>query len=317
MTSKSKAKKSDEQLSSMDMKLNWRLLLIISMILNVVLILLLLISNKLNYYVTSALITTVSPNTSTHINDNQCGESSTEIKALEFADPISPNRTFYQIPHQLLVSDEISRIWKIHSNLTNKQLNNIWKDAESKSDWEKVSTLKDQSQDLSIRKLTYKVGKPLEQVLVNIGKFLEEKFLVKLKIDGEASKYGHDDSLLQSRANYDYNNVFRLKGDPFIIRYDVNGVRELNAHKDNADVSFIMLINNPSDFDDGGTYFHLLNQTFFLKQGEILIFPGQLVHMAKPITRGKRFVMSGFLFFDKAFLDMKRLSTLATLPYLH
>ena len=64
------------------------------------------------------------------------------------------------------------------------------------------------------------------------------------------------------------------------------------SHKDNADVSFILLLNEPeTEFEGGGTYIDALNATVPLKQGEVLVFNGQLVHSAAPITRRKRYVV--------------------------
>ena len=47
----------------------------------------------------------------------------------------------------------------------------------------------------------------------------------------------------------------------------------LSSHKDNADISFIMLLNSPEDFEGGGTYFNVLNETLFLNQGKYLSRP--------------------------------------------
>jgi predicted 2-oxoglutarate/Fe(II)-dependent dioxygenase YbiX len=106
---------------------------------------------------------------------------------------------------------------------------------------------------------------------------------------------------------------------PFVIKYDADfgKVNKLRTHKDNADVSFIILINKPSEFSGGGTYFHAIDKILQLDQGEALIFSGQLVHEAVPISSGKRFVISGFVTFNEDFLKMKRLGTLATMPLLH
>jgi predicted 2-oxoglutarate/Fe(II)-dependent dioxygenase YbiX len=105
---------------------------------------------------------------------------------------------------------------------------------------------------------------------------------------------------------------------PFVIKYDAKfgTVSKLRTHKDNADASFILLINRPSEFTGGGTYFHAINKTIHLEQGEALIFAGQLVHEAIPITSGKRFVISGFITFNDEYIRMKRLGTLATIPLL-
>jgi predicted 2-oxoglutarate/Fe(II)-dependent dioxygenase YbiX len=92
-----------------------------------------------------------------------------------------------------------------------------------------------------------------------------------------------------------------------VIKYDASlgKASKLRTHKDNSDVSFILLINEPSDFEGGGTYFHGINKTIYLGQGEALIFNGQLVHEAIPISAGKRFVISGFIKFTDEYIKMK------------
>ena len=93
---------------------------------------------------------------------------------------------------------------------------------------------------------------------------------------------------------------------------------DVRLHKDNADVSFIVLLSDPADFEGGGTTFEAIGGApLTLRRGEALIFAGQLVHGAAPVTSGRRYVLSGFTNFAKEYLEMKRLGTLATLPYLH
>ena len=77
-----------------------------------------------------------------------------------------------------------------------------------------------------------------------------------------------------------------------------------------------MLLNDPSDFDGGGTEFEAMG-TLGASLGEALVFNGQLMHRAVPVTRGQRWVLSGFTFFSQEYKDMKRMGTLATMPYHH
>jgi predicted 2-oxoglutarate/Fe(II)-dependent dioxygenase YbiX len=87
--------------------------------------------------------------------------------------------------------------------------------------------------------------------------------------------------------------------------------------EDNSDVSFILLLSDPSkDFEGGGTYFYDLNENLHLRQGDALVFNGQLVHEAAHITKGLRYVIAGFTLFDQNWLKMKRLGTLATMTTL-
>jgi hypothetical protein len=109
--------------------------------------------------------------------------------------------------------------------------------------------------------------------------------------------------------NVEMNDLELLSESPFIIKYDETQ-KDLKSHKDNSDISFVILLND--DFKNGGTYFNDLDETLELKIGEVLIFPGQLVHSAKPITLNKRYVLSGFININPKIKKNQRLMTLKT-----
>ena len=43
--------------------------------------------------------------------------------------------------------------------------------------------------------------------------------------------------------------------DVFVVKYQVTGQRELSVHRDGALMTFSLLLNDPADFEGGGTYF--------------------------------------------------------------
>lgn len=226
------------------------------------------------------------------------------------------NENFVVIPPDLLVK-KVNIIWKTQSNITKKNLDLIWRTADTRTDWGTYSKFSNTqtSEDLYINMLPRKVAQPIEKLMHRLALFVNEKFLIQSPQDGLASS---------PHSIPEYEKYVLLKGMPFVIRYtaqdgsDGTGFGGIGHHKDNADVSFIVLLNDPvRDFDGGGTHFPLINQTLTLQQGEILLFSGQLVHGAAPITRGKRFVLSGFLTFSDDYLKLKRLTTMETLGYLH
>lgn len=114
--------------------------------------------------------------------------------------------------------------------------------------------------------------------------------------------------------NIPKNQLNLLSKSPFIIKYDTNK-RNIDAHKDNSDISFVILLND--EFEGGGTYINNLDKTLQLNVGQVLIFPGQLVHSAKSIISGERFIISGFIGINKDYILKQRLRTLDTfwLPY--
>ena len=133
------------------------------------------------------------------------------------------------------------------------------------------------------------------------------------------SKWADLDGAIAKRGKYPpYSSVPRLKGTPFVIRYSAAlNATGLARHKDNSDVSFILLLSRPADFGGGGTAFDALPEPVHLQQGEALVFNGQLVHGSLPITAGSRYVVSGFVNLAPEYLDMKRRATIATTVYHH
>ena len=93
------------------------------------------------------------------------------------------------------------------------------------------------------------------------------------------------------------------------------------VHKDNADVSFVVLLSDPDDFElvGGGkaaTQFEAFGPVA-LQQAEAIVMNGQLVHESVPLLKGRRYVLSGFTYMDAKYLDMKRRDTLVTMAYSH
>ena len=154
--------------------------------------------------------------------------------------------------------------------------------------------------------------KPFEMFIQDLGKFVSNTFLIKdFEKDGaEIKQNGH-------ALGIDYDSAVSLKGMPFVIRYDAARASKLKLHKDNVDLSFILLLSDPDDFEAGGTFIEALNTTIPLAQGQALVFNGQLVHSAAAITKGRRYVLSGFTTFSDDFIQRKRKGTLRTMPYHH
>eukprot|EP00747_Dinoflagellata_sp_TGD_P219659 gnl/TRDRNA2_/TRDRNA2_91752_c0_seq1.p1 gnl/TRDRNA2_/TRDRNA2_91752_c0~~gnl/TRDRNA2_/TRDRNA2_91752_c0_seq1.p1 ORF type:complete len:320 (+),score=43.45 gnl/TRDRNA2_/TRDRNA2_91752_c0_seq1:17-976(+) len=181
--------------------------------------------------------------------------------------------------------------------------------AEKRNRWTNKSSLGVKTYDVSLDELQFsdKEANKVNDFVARLAHFIQETFLQKSKLDGALNK---------NKVPYDEAVV--LKGTPFVIRYDASGDHAgLGRHKDNSDVSFIVLLSDPADFGGGGTQFDALGRSLPLRQGEAFVFNGQLVHAAAHLTRGRRYVLSGFTTFSQEFLDMKRRSTLKTMVYLH
>ena len=78
----------------------------------------------------------------------------------------------------------------------------------------------------------------------------------------------------------------------FIANYMAEGAKNLGLHRDVTLLSCIIQLNDEEKYDGGGTYFQALDKTLKLKQGEMLLFSGKILHSGKEITRGNRIILA-------------------------
>lgn len=96
------------------------------------------------------------------------------------------------------------------------------------------------------------------------------------------SSYGlHDDMVLDIK-------------DLFVVKYSVDSQKSLEMHCDGSFISFSILLNNENEFEGGGTYFDD-GLTSKLGQGDMLLHSSQIKHSGLPITKGKRYLLVGFV----------------------
>jgi len=95
--------------------------------------------------------------------------------------------------------------------------------------------------------------------------------------------------------NIDKNNL-HIK-ELFIIKYEDTKQNKLITHTDGNEFSFVMALNNISEYNGGGTYFVNQQKTIKLRKGNCLVFSGQNKHKGVAITKGKRFILTGFINF--------------------
>ena len=88
--------------------------------------------------------------------------------------------------------------------------------------------------------------------------------------------------------------------DCFVARYKPNEQPSLKRHVDGTLLSFIIALSDSTAYDGGET--HLGTNTtgsthsVRLERGEYLVFPGGLLHHSvKPVTRGERYMLVGFV----------------------
>ena len=70
----------------------------------------------------------------------------------------------------------------------------------------------------------------------------------------------------------------------------------LGMHRDGTLLNCVILLSDPTDFEGGGTTFAPpLDATYHTGRGDCLCSCGQLLHGAKPVTSGLRYVMIAFI----------------------
>ena len=85
--------------------------------------------------------------------------------------------------------------------------------------------------------------------------------------------------------------------DLFVCKYEAGaGQAGLGVHRDDSEVSFVVLLNDPSEFEGGGTTF-VRGETppAFRSAGGCVLFCGLRVHAGRPITGGVRYILAGFV----------------------
>ena len=85
--------------------------------------------------------------------------------------------------------------------------------------------------------------------------------------------------------------------DLFVVKYSDDAQNRLEMHCDGSFLSFSILLNDASDFEGGGTYFDD-GLTCRLNKGDMLLHSSQIKHSGLPITKGKRYLLVGFLNID-------------------
>ena len=86
--------------------------------------------------------------------------------------------------------------------------------------------------------------------------------------------------------------------DLFVVVYDESGQRKLDAHTDGCLISFNIQLNNPDEFEGGGTLLYIDKTQEILiqlKKGECLVHDSKTTHAGKEIRRGTRKILVGFV----------------------
>jgi len=93
--------------------------------------------------------------------------------------------------------------------------------------------------------------------------------------------------------------------DLFFVKYDAatpGAQKQLQWHRDGSAISFVILMNDPSEFTDGHTQFFSGQPVRHQSKGDTLLFSGRLMHGAA-IRTGKRYILAGFVYVRAPYLN--------------
>ena len=88
--------------------------------------------------------------------------------------------------------------------------------------------------------------------------------------------------------------------DLFLVKYSMQpgAMKELEPHVDSSDFSFVIALNDLSEYEGGGTRFLFApvpEPVFRLALGYATLFCGKNRHQGVAITKGTRYILAGFL----------------------
>ncbi|KAJ2720662.1 hypothetical protein GGI07_004469 [Coemansia sp. Benny D115] len=83
--------------------------------------------------------------------------------------------------------------------------------------------------------------------------------------------------------------------DLFVVGYHEDHQRSLKLHTDGCLASLTLLLNNPSEFEGGGTYFEKFKTTVKQEPGDAWVHDANLSHSGVEISSGKRIIMVAFM----------------------
>ena len=69
----------------------------------------------------------------------------------------------------------------------------------------------------------------------------------------------------------------------------------LEDHRDGCEFSFVLGLNKMEDYAQGGTMFTVDGSRALQGEGDLLLFSGQNEHRGVEISKGKRYILTGFV----------------------
>ena len=104
-------------------------------------------------------------------------------------------------------------------------------------------------------------------------------------------------------SSYNVNKYFLNCNDIFIVKYKYDEQNELSRHKDGCAFSFNILLNDETEFENGGTIIYENGEDILIKntKGGLILHSGQSLHSGNKITKGIRYILVGFISYLKEY----------------
>ena len=118
------------------------------------------------------------------------------------------------------------------------------------------------------------------------------------------------DELFPGYAAFGVNASQLVLLDLFIARYRANAQASLARHVDGACLSFIVQLNDPAEFQGGGTLFDYSATPLSVPGGSALLFSGLLHHQGVRVTQGERIILAGFVGMSAPAESVERLAAM-------
>ena len=100
--------------------------------------------------------------------------------------------------------------------------------------------------------------------------------------------------------------------DTFVVKYATDGQDKLSMHRDSSEISFVLALSAPTDYEGGGTFYKTHDMVLKANKGDIVFHCGKLEHAGKRVTSGTRFILTGF--FNVSSKQIRKATPFETIP---